>query len=163
MSPPLRQPQASPTCFDCISASDSSGLNWVSHPRLSLGSCHTLNPCHSQLASSNSNSSSSSTATFVDHNPDVIFSSLNMTSGERIATHKFQSQPYRVLVPTLRLIIPSSSIPGFTLTLSSPISPHHPVGLPRHLSDRCPPQCTHLVSHPIWVMLTISASAASEC
>ncbi|KAI9453564.1 hypothetical protein BJY52DRAFT_1214103 [Lactarius psammicola] len=104
----------------------------VSRPRLSRGSCHTPDPCRSQRASSDSDSSSSPTAAFVDHDSGVVFSGLFTASGECITTHEFQSKPHRVLAPTLCLIIPnsgtnSSKLPGFALTVPSPISPtQHP-------------------------------------
>ncbi|KAH9024408.1 hypothetical protein EDB84DRAFT_1506745 [Lactarius hengduanensis] len=108
----------------------------VSRPRLSRGSCHTPDPCRSQLASSSSNSSQLSAVAFVDHDSGVVISSLYTASGERITTHEFQSKPRRVLAPTLYLVIPSTStgstgLPNFALTLPSPISPtSSPVLLP---------------------------------
>ncbi|KAH9041401.1 hypothetical protein EDB85DRAFT_1923065 [Lactarius pseudohatsudake] len=106
------------------SASDSPR---VSRPRLSRGSCHTPDPCLSQLASSSSQSSQLSAVAFVDHDSGVVISSLYTASGERITTHEFQSKSHRVLAPTLYLVIPSTStgstgLPNFALTLPSPIS-----------------------------------------
>ncbi|KAH9058297.1 hypothetical protein EDB87DRAFT_1823162 [Lactarius vividus] len=106
------------------SASDSPR---VSRPRLSRGSCHTPDPCRSQLASSSSNSSQLSAAAFVDHDSGVVISSLYTASGERITTQEFQSKSHRVLAPTLYLVIPSTStgstgFPNFALTVPSPIS-----------------------------------------
>ncbi|KAH9070778.1 hypothetical protein EDB83DRAFT_2550918 [Lactarius deliciosus] len=106
------------------SASDSPR---VSRPPLSRGSCHTPDPCRSQLASSSSNSSQLSAVAFVDHDSGVVISSLYTASGERITTHEFQSKPHRGLAPTLYLVIPSTStgstgLPNFALTLPSPIS-----------------------------------------
>jgi hypothetical protein len=63
----------------------------------------------------------------------VVFAGgLYTASRERITAHEFQTKPYRVLAPTLCLVIPdsssssSSNLPSFALTVPSPISPTHP-------------------------------------
>ena len=138
-----------PPSFDRIRRAHQTVLWYPSlGPRLSRGSCHTPDPCRSQLTfnSSNASESSSSTSAFMDHNSGVVFCSLYTASGERITTHEFQSKRHRVLAPTLRLVIPSggsssSSLPGFALTLPSPISPTQYLSSPVFLPAPRPFTC----------------------